>query len=413
MGSMGTAPPRPARSGHVIVCGLQGIGLRTVEHLHLAGVEVVAVDDEGDPRLHRALDHWGVECVIGSPREPGTLEAAGLAGAKAVVCVERSELHTLETALFIRELRPDARVVLQLANMAVGSAVAQVTGPGSVLDVAALAAPSIVEACMGRHQHTLDLGGTRFVAAEVVAERATSLRRLYGDLAPVAVVPARGGPVEVCPGRDHRVGPGDRVVVLGTPEELSAVKLVAATTPVDEGDEGDRADGAAAGGDPGDAAPPKPRPAGVGRLPRQLLGALGGDADRALRRALLAVAVVVVVSTVVVRLGYRPSTGGHLTIVESLYFIVETISTVGFGDFSYAAQEQWLQIFAILLIVTGAALLTTTFALLTNLLVSRRIEASLGRRGVRACTATWSSSGSGPSASGYSSCCGPRAETWS
>jgi hypothetical protein len=39
--------------GHVIVCGLHGVGLRIVEQLSLSGVPAVVVDDHPDPRLAR------------------------------------------------------------------------------------------------------------------------------------------------------------------------------------------------------------------------------------------------------------------------------------------------------------------------------------------------------------------------
>ena len=65
---------------------------------------------------------------------------------------------------------------------------------------------------------------------------------------------------------------------------------------------------------------------------------------------------------------------------RALYFTVETISTVGFGDFSFAGQSTAVLVFGIVLIAMGAALLTTVFALITNLLVSWRIEQSLGRQ---------------------------------
>ena len=55
---------------------------------------------------------------------------------------------------------------------------------------------------------------------------------------------------------------------------------------------------------------------------------------------------------------------------------------MGYGDYSYAAQSPWLQVFAIVFIVLGATLVSISFALLTNILVSRRIEQSLGRRRV-------------------------------
>ena len=75
-------------------------------------------------------------------------DEAGLEQAAAVVCVEVDEIHTLETALRIKEIRPDLPLVVQLANPSVARALERVSGPGSVLDVASLAGPSFVEACL-------------------------------------------------------------------------------------------------------------------------------------------------------------------------------------------------------------------------------------------------------------------------
>jgi Trk K+ transport system NAD-binding subunit len=94
---------------------------------------------------------------------------------------------------------------------------------------------------------------------------------------------------------------------------------------------------------------------------------------------MVAALALVVVSVVVLRLTYRLPHGGHMNSLTALYFTVETISTVGFGDFSFSGQSTGLLVFGIVLIAMGAAMLTTVFALITNLLVSWRIEQSLGR----------------------------------
>ena len=49
--------------GHVIVCGLRGVGLRTVEQLHLSGVSVVVVDDDPDLRLAHVSSRAGVSAT--------------------------------------------------------------------------------------------------------------------------------------------------------------------------------------------------------------------------------------------------------------------------------------------------------------------------------------------------------------
>ncbi len=72
--------------------------------------------------------------------------------------------------------------------------------------------------------------------------------------------------------------------------------------------------------------------------------------------------------------------------LDALYFTIETIGTVGYGDFNFRDQPAWLRVWAICLMVVGATLATVFFALLTNMLISRRIEATLGQRRITGLT---------------------------
>ena len=85
-------------------------------------------------------------------------------------------------------------------------------------------------------------------------------------------------------------------------------------------------------------------------------------------------------SVVVLRLGYVKADGSHMTVLDALYFTVETIATVGYGDFSFAQQAPWLRAFAIALMFCGVVLAAVLFALLTELLVSTRLARSFGHR---------------------------------
>jgi Trk K+ transport system NAD-binding subunit len=345
--------------GHVIVCGLRGVGLRIVEQLSLSGVPAVVVDDDPDVRLARTLVSCGVPHVAGSSRVAETLTGAGLAGAAAVICAAEDDLHTLETALLTRQLREDVRVVAQLGNPAVGRALAQVGV--EVLDVAGLSAPSVVEACLRASAQEIILSGEPFTAAWTSVPRPASLRELYGALAPIAVVPASGGDVVVCPGRDVQVTAGDRVMVIGTPQELEKAGVSAHVTGHHSG-------------------PGSPQGAAAARRAWNLVLSLLHAADRRLVLAMAALVTVLIGSTVVLRLAYQLTSTQHLSVLDALYFTVETITTVGYGDFSFRGQAPWLMACAVCLMLAGALFVAVFFALLTNVLVSRRIEESLGRQ---------------------------------
>ena len=100
----------------------------------------------------------------------------------------------LEIALLARKANPTVRVVARLANDVLREAVAADNGPGAILDVADLAAPSVVEACLARTTHPFEAAGIKFVVSGTDAPRDATLREIYGDLAPVAVIHGENSP---------------------------------------------------------------------------------------------------------------------------------------------------------------------------------------------------------------------------
>ncbi|MDQ6840357.1 MAG: potassium channel family protein, partial [Actinomycetota bacterium] len=350
---------------HVIVFGLRGLGVRIVEQLHSAGVDVVVVDDQVDRRLISGLEGWQVPRMVATPDLTATLAAAGIAGARALIAVADDDLDTLEVALVAHSTRRDLRVVLRMVNTAVAGAVAEVTGSGTVLDVTALAAPSVVEACLRLATRDLDLGGETFTVLETRAERSSTLRDLYGDLAPLAIIADQDNTVELCPGRDQAVSAGDRVVAIGIGAELDGLGPVRTAT------------GGAAGSRRRRGSTARARAARAWHL-------AWSETTLPLRATFSALVALVLVSTVVLHLSYRRP--GGLSLLDGLYFTVETVVTVGFGDFTYSSQSPWLVVFGLVLMIAGAGLVTALLALLTNVLVSRRIAETLGQRQIERMT---------------------------
>ena len=171
--------------------------------------------------------------------------------------------------------------------------------------------------------------------------------------------PRRRRRIACCPGRDHPVEAGDEVVVFGTPDELerSGVGIVRHRT--------------------------APSSVSVALYLKRRARAVMRSNSKGLVLAIAALAVLLVVAVAVIRTTYvDPTTHAHLSIVTSTYFVVETVATVGFGDFSFGGQSIGLQVFAIAFIAVGVTLLTLSFALFTNFLVGRRIDQTLGRRQV-------------------------------
>jgi TrkA-N domain len=139
---------------HIIVSGDDSLATTIVAELNSAGAHIVVIAtaaELADAEVNRAL---------------------------AVICVGDDDAMNLEIALLARKANPSVRVVARLANDVLRGAVAADNGPGAILDVADLAAPSVVEACLAHSAHPLQAAGIEFVVSGTEAPRAATLREI-------------------------------------------------------------------------------------------------------------------------------------------------------------------------------------------------------------------------------------------
>jgi voltage-gated potassium channel Kch len=320
----------------IIVAGDDALAKTIAEELRGAGARIIQITTAAD------------------------LLGAGVHRARAVVCVGPNDAINLEIALLAREYSPNVRVVARLANDVLHKAVAAVNGPGAILDVADLATPSIVEAVLSRNAHQFDTAGIEFVVWGAEAPYDGTLREIYADLAPVAVVHGKNSPapgeVVPCPGRDLKVYAGDWTSMIGVKDELETRGITV------------------------------PRQTATRSRDSRVRRAL--DAARAMRDDVnpmlfpsLAFALFLTLgSTAVVHYNYQ---NPRMSWVDALWFTSETITTVGYGDFSFAQQSTALRLFAVGLMFAGVTVTALLVAFLADLLLSRRFVQTAGLRRAR------------------------------
>ena len=332
----GSRQMREIMHREIIVCGDDALAKTIAEELRGAGARIIQINTAAD------------------------LLGAGVHRARAVVCAGPNDAVNLEIALLARQYSPNVRVVARLANDVLRGAVAAVNGPGAVLDVADLAAPSVVEAVLSRNAHQFNAAGIEFVVWGAEAPYNATLREIYADLAPVAVVHGKNSPtpgeVVPCPGRDLPVYAGDWTSMIGVKDELEARGI-------------------------------KVPPAAATRS-RQSRARRAYDALRAMREDVnpmlfpsLAFALLLTLgSTAVVRFAHQDP---RMSWLDALYFVSETITTVGYGDFSFAHQSPFLRLFAVGLMWGGTIVTAILVAFLADLLLSRRFVQLAGLRRAR------------------------------
>ncbi|MFN8072111.1 MAG: NAD-binding protein [Mycobacterium sp.] len=322
--------------GHFIVCGDDALAQRIIDELKGADASVVLLDSAAG------------------------LKSAGVTTAHAVIAAAAEDSVNLQVALLARRLSPSVRVVARLSNPVLRAAMSH-GGGDVVLDVADLAAPSVVEALLGRNAHAISVSGTDFIVAGSAAPRDGTLRDIYGRLAPVAIVRGEGasdaGAVIACPPLDTPVMKGDWTAMIGQADELAAQGMEVGRT--------------------GEIVRRRRRP--IGRIV-DAVRTFSEDIHPTFYRALAVLFGLLMVSTLALRFCYRAPGMGWM---DALYFSTETLATVGYGDFNFMHQPIWLRLWGVIMMLGGVATTAIVVAFVADGLLSRRLSESSSRHFIR------------------------------
>ncbi len=214
----------------IVLCGLGRMGSRVLDYLLAAGMPVVIIDTvckPDDPRLR------GARLVSGDCRRREVLEQAGVAGASGVLILTNDDLLNVSTALMVRGLNAEVRIVLRMFNQnllgRLGKAVHNVFALStSLLTAPLLAMTALTGQALGTYRLDDSPEGVRQLV-EVSVGPASPLRdqtvgRLAGtrDVVAVAHLPAEGTArflIDVRP--DAILRGGDQLIVHGSPRELA------------------------------------------------------------------------------------------------------------------------------------------------------------------------------------------------
>ncbi len=185
-------------SGHVVLCGLNELGYRTVEGLRRMGEQVVVITRSSEHRFTQAAHALGAALIVGSPREESVLRAAGITGASALLLTEDDDIGNLHAALAAQDLNPRLRIGLRLFDQELGQQVPRLFYDCCILDPATVAAPAFVSAALHQdRQQQLELAG-RFLGVRRISTKAPGvllpLARTLSD-GSAEIFPTDGGNV--------------------------------------------------------------------------------------------------------------------------------------------------------------------------------------------------------------------------
>ncbi|MEU6204629.1 NAD-binding protein [Micromonospora musae] len=327
-----TNPPPEPSGQRFVVCGDGALALRLVgELVDRYGLPVTVVlpslNDNHAPDIAEFGPRTGrpelrPEVLVARRLTAEVLRRAGVAQAAAVALVADDDVTNVDGATIVRELDPDVRLVVRLFNPVLGEGVATSLGDCAVLSGSEIAAPA-------------------FVAATLGDEASAYLRLPDDELVRVADRRTLDESAEVVCGLAETGGP--ELVRLPADEDEADLVLVRAY------------------GRPRAEPPPRRRP----RLLRTTALVFG----RNLRLALAGMALLFTAAGAV--LGYARG----LAPAEAAYLVLLTALGGAEADPAAPLAEK---VTAVVLVLSGVAIVPTVTALVVDALVHARLRVAAG-----------------------------------
>jgi Trk K+ transport system NAD-binding subunit len=338
---------------HYVPTGLSRLTVRIADLLRARGATVTVVADEGDQDLEERLAP-GVRLVRGSASAAHRLHEAGVEGSDCLLALSEDDLENLRVVAAAHEVAPTVPVVLRAFDARL---VEQFQFRGNVrrcYSSSALAAPAFAAAVFGQ-----DVLETLRLAEDEVPLCALTLRegspllgltvgqmKAHWACAAVARAP-RGGSWEPARGDGDVLTSGDRILVGGL--LLDVLRLAMGNSTIVSRQRGWRE---------------------LRRLPRL---ARQEPATTLVAVAGLALAALLLMTGIVFALAL------DLSPIDAMYRAL----TNAFGDVGLESASDWVKVFGVAVMVTGAVLVGVVLAHVTALFTANRLEQQASRRARR------------------------------
>lgn len=215
---------------HIILCGFGRVGRGTWRTLRTSEVPVVVI--EATPDRTEAARSAGALVIQGDATHNDVLELAGIERARALIACVADDSDNLVIALSAKSMRPELRIICRATELE-SERKLRLAGADAVVAPQAVGAERLAMMALQPELaqifdivvngspvefrvEELDIDADCGLAGKTIGE--SNLRQESGAL----ILAVEGGPetIVVNPGPDLRLAAGDRLVVVGTKEQV-------------------------------------------------------------------------------------------------------------------------------------------------------------------------------------------------
>ncbi len=342
------------------------VGYRVATLLRRLGEPVVVVTRSAREDWVRGARDIGMRVLIGDARDRELLSHAGIHRAEVLIAATDQDLINIEITLDARQLRPDLPVVVRLFDQSLAGQFEAAFGIRRALAMATLAAPTFTAAAMGEEvvgSFSLDgslyiIGRVRVAAGSPLA--GLTMQQIGGQYHAVPLArESAGTEPALAPPADCEAQVDDRLTVLGQASDWQ--HLADTLSPC--------------------AARPRRRLRSV--LQEAVADVKGWisfvrgvwrNTPTPLKTIFLGLLAFMFVSVFVFQAAL------NLSLLDAFYFIVQTMTTIGYGDLSLQEAPPALKLYACLVMLLSSVTVAVLYSIITDFIVTMRIRQIMGHQ---------------------------------
>lgn len=309
---------------HVIICGLGSIGFRTFELLRDADQEIVVISDSTKDEWR-----WQVEnCkkatfILGDARDDDILIKAGIKSAKAILTLTSQDIVNVSVAMDARNLNPSIKIIMRMFDKELGTEISKALDIHQVFSSPEIAAPIFATSIHDNQSIAqFRMNGKDYFVSENKFNSDQNTTQSFVLNEYISTSDKHKKPIQL---RAHLA---EQYKKKRSKFHPIIAKFKYIMSPV-----------------------------------------------FANFRRLLLILLCVILASAFTLYWAMP-----LKYIDALYFVITTVTTVGYGDFNFSQSSALLKLFGCLLMISGASSLAILFSSITEILLSRKLPNILGGR---------------------------------
>ena len=327
----------------IIICGLGNVGIKTYHlFLKLGYSDIAVINLQTLPEWKILLEQHGTPLFEDDIRHSATLVKAGVKSATILVATTNSDQANLSCALDAQKLNPNIKAVIRVHSEELCDSLKTSLNLAGAFNPKAVAAPLFSVQSIG--EHILGYYIDPETNQDFVFLDSRKCIHSHQDLIQMGGLPVFEIQGNALAPFDRKQDPEDsKPYIFFTPvsQRLKAIE------------------------------PSKPK---VTALDKSLVSLTKTILNPDFQIKFLFGLLILLISTSI--LVFHWALG--MEFVDSIYFAITIVSTVGFGDYDLKEAPFWIKMYGCLLMLSGPALIATAFSLITNFILSNRLQPTLG-----------------------------------